>query len=365
MKIHVAEHDVLAKLLNRHRRRERGAHTVNLSVVLTEVLTWANRFIPSESGSILLDDPVLKIQPRRKGKLYFTACFGKKSASLVGTSLDNYLGIAGESYRNGKAYISSDVRRDRRFYSKIGETIDFATRSIICSPITVDGAVIGVIELINKKGGQAFIRKDLMLLKIFAGYTATLIKNALHARDFEEEARRDNLTGLYNDRFIFTALESAIEEMFKEGGDVTVIFLDLDHFKDVNDEYGHLAGGAVLREVADVLRKIFRRTRAVLARYGGDEYVIVLPGRGLEDSLHYAESICKGVACRTFLPKGIPGDTHARNIRGVVTCSVGIASLAGDTVTGENMKRVAERLIRSADNAMYTAKNSGKNRVST
>jgi diguanylate cyclase (GGDEF)-like protein len=365
MKIHVAEQDVLVKLLNRHKRRKGGGHTVNLSVVLWEVLSWANRLIPSESGSILLDDPLLKMQSKIKGRLHFTACFGKKSASLVGTSFEDCLGIAGESYRNGKPYISKDVRKDRRFYSKIGETIDFKTRSIICSPIAIDGAVIGVIELINKKDSREFKRKDLMLLKIFAGYTATLIKNALNARDFEEEAKRDNLTGLYNDRFLFRSLECAIEEMLRKGGYVTLIFLDLDHFKDVNDLYGHLAGSAVLKEVADILRKIFRGTKAVLARYGGDEYVIVLPERRLEDSLHYAESIRKGVASRTFLPKGIPGDTHARNIRGMVTCSVGVASLAGNMVTGGKVRRVAEGLIRSADSAMYIAKNSGKNRVAT
>jgi diguanylate cyclase (GGDEF)-like protein len=365
MKIHMAEQDVLEKLLNRHKRHKRGGHTVDLSVVLREVLNWANRLIPSESGSILLDDPILKMQSKRKGRLCFTACFGKKSASIVGTSFDDCLGIAGESYRKGNPYISKNVRKDRRFYSKIDEKIDFATRSIICSPIAIDGAVIGVIELINKKDSREFRRKDLMLLKIFAGYTATLIKNALNARDIEEDARRDNLTGLYNDRFLFRSLECAIEELLRKGGDVTLIFLDLDRFKEVNDLYGHLAGSAVLKEVADVLRKIFRGTKAVLARYGGDEYVIVLPGRGLEDSIDYAERIRKGIASRTFLPKGISGDTRARNISGVVTCSVGVASLSGNMVTGGNVRRVAEDLIRSADSAMYTAKNSGKNRVAT
>ncbi|HWR59920.1 MAG TPA: sensor domain-containing diguanylate cyclase [Thermodesulfovibrionales bacterium] len=363
MIIHVIEPDMLARLLHRHKRRKRGGQAVDLSVLLREVLSWANRLIPSESGSILLDDPVLKMKSKRGGRLYFTACFGRRSSSLAGTYLPDDLGIAGETYRTGRPYISRDVRKDRRFYSKIDEILEYRTRSIICSPIDVDGALVGVIELVNKKNSSQFKTEDLILLKIFAGYTGTLIKNALNANDIEEESRRDNLTRLYNARFFFGSLESAIEKALGSGGYLTLIFFDLDHFKDVNDCYGHLAGSAVLRQVADILRKIFRGTDAVMARYGGDEYVIMLPGKGLEVSIPYAESIRRGMESATFLPKGVPGDSRARNIRGVITCSIGVASLAGTPMVGANARRIAEGLIKSADKAMYEAKKAGRNAV--
>lgn len=332
-------------------------------MVLREILNWANRLVPSESGSILLDDPALKMRSGKRGRLCFAACFGRGAASLVGTSIADYLGIAGTSYKSSTPHISKDVLQDRRFYPKIDEAIGFRTKSIICSPIDIDGAVIGVIELVNKKSGLRYDREDLELLRIFAGYTATLIKNVLIGRDVEEEARRDNLTGLYNERFFFRSLEVEIGRVIREGGDVSLIFFDLDHFKEVNDRYGHLAGSAVLREVGDLLRKIFRGADAVMARYGGDEYVVALRGKGLEDSMPYAEGVREAVASRTFLRKAVSGDSLPLNIRGVVTCSVGVASLNRNGAKGCSVRLNAERLIKAADNAMYSAKESGKNGV--
>ena len=186
MKINIADTSILVKLLNRHKKHTDIGYEVNLGTTLKEILTWANKFVPSESGSIMLDDPVIKLDPKKEGRLYFAASFGKGSASLVGTSLPDKRGIFGETYRKSKPCISKDVKKDDKFYAKVDEQIGFRTFSIICAPIEIDGSTIGVIELINRKDRINYDGKDLALLEIFAGYTATLIQNALIARNLEE-----------------------------------------------------------------------------------------------------------------------------------------------------------------------------------
>lgn len=363
MKVHVADIAVLSRLLNRKKRHKDVGYEVDLGVVLKEILTWANRLVPSESGSILLDDPLLKLKKKSEGRLYFAACFGRGSASLVGTSMSEKWGIAGETYRKGRPYISKDVRKDTKFYPKIDEKTRHETKSIICAPIDIDESIIGVIELINRKDRINYDRNDLALLEIFAGYNATLIENALIARSFEELSKRDNLTGLYNDRYFFHWLEREVERVTKKGGDVVLIFFDLDRFKEVNDTHGHLAGSMVLKEVADILREIFRATEAVSARYGGDEYVIILSDTGLRDAMKYAERIRDRIASNIFLKRRAAGSGTPFNIRGVLTCSVGVSSLSQNIRQEGNIRQLVEALIKSADSAMYSAKKLGKNRV--
>ncbi len=363
MKINIADVPTLARLLNRKKRYGGAGFAVDLGVILSEILTWANRLVPSESGSILLDDPLLKWNPRGSGQLYFAACFGRGSRALVGTSLGEEYGIAGVTYRKGRPYISKDVQKDAKFYPAADRKTGLQSRSIICAPIVIGGAKIGVIELINRKGKANYDEHDLALLEIFAGYTATLVHNALIGRMFEELSKKDNLTDLHNDRFFFHSLEQEAMKVVRQGGDLSLIFFDLDRFKEVNDTHGHLAGSRVLKEVGDILRKIFIGVRAVLARYGGDEYVVVLPGMDIREAARYAERIRHDIAANVFLKTGDDIRGPRLNIRGVITCSVGVASISQSIKPGRIGRAVAESLIKAADSAMYDAKEHGKNRV--
>ena len=363
MKIHIAELPVLARLLNRKKKQRDIGYEVDLSIVLKEILTWADRLVPSEAGSVLLDDPIPKLGTGEEGRLYFSACFGKGSASLVGSSMPDSWGIAGEAYQSGRPYISRDVSRDTKFYSKISEKLRYETRSIICVPIRIEDSIIGVIELINRRDRANYDGNDLALLEIFAGYTATLILNALIARSFGELSKRDNLTGLYNDRYFFHSLEHEVEKTLKGECPVSLIFFDLDRFKEINDNHGHLAGSSVLKEVADLLRDVFAGTAAVMSRYGGDEYVIILPETKIEDAKVYAAEVRKKIAGNTFLSKRGSRGEPPLNIEGVITCSIGVAALSKPATPAKSIRETAEALIRSADTAMYEAKDSGKNRV--
>src|SRR3990167_1944 len=282
-------------MLHRRKRNKWERSEIDIGDLLKAILHRANEFVPSESGSLFLDDPVLKFENSDKGRLYFIACFGRGSSSIVGASIPRNIGIVGEVYNSGKPYISKDVKTDRRFYPGIDKKTKFQTRSIICVPIEIEGARIGVIELINSKEKINYEQKDLTLLKIFAGYTSTLIQNTLDAKMFEKLSRLDNLTGLYNDRFFFESLEKEIDMAVLKGMDVSLIFFDLDHFKEVNDTHGHLTGSRTLKEVGWLLEEIFNKTKAVVSRYGGDEFVIILPDTGLEVAGEYAETLRKKI----------------------------------------------------------------------
>lgn len=363
VKINIADVPTLARLLNRKKRYGGAGYAVDLGVILSEILTWANRLVPSESGSILLDDPLLKWHPEGRGQLFFAARFGRGSRTLVGTSLGEEYGIAGVTYRKGRPYISKDVRKDPRFNPMVDRKTGFRTRAIICAPIVIGRAKIGVIELINRKGKANYDEHDLALLEIFAGYTATLVHNALIGRMFEELSKKDTLTDLHNDRFFFHCLEQEAMKVVKQGGDLSLIFFDLDRFKEVNDTHGHLAGSRVLREVADILKKIFIGVKAVLARYGGDEYVVVLPALDIHEAARYAERIRHDIAANVFLKAGDDIRVPRLNIRGVITCSIGVASMSESIRATGSGRVVAESLIKAADSAMYVAKEQGKNRV--
>lgn len=363
MQIRVADTSLLSKILKRKIRARDIDHEVDLSVVLSEILTWANEFVQSESGSILIDDPVIKLDTNEDGKLYFVACFGSGSAHLVGTSIPNNAGIVGETYNSGKPYFCEDVSKDDKFISLSNESTKYECRSIICVPVYIDSSVVGVIELINRKDRINYDKRDLALLEIFAGYTGTFMQNALDARRFEELSKRDNLTGLHNDRYFLQRLTWEVRRVMRGGGDVALIFYDLDSLKQINDSYGHLVGSRVLKEIADVTREVFTNTDAILTRYGGDEYIIIMPDVQVETAIEYAERLRKSVADNVFIKTNGLSGSRALNLKGMITCSLGVASLNRNVDPVGKADQLVELLIRASDSAMYEAKESGKNKV--
>ena len=180
---------------------------------------------------------------------------------------------------------------------------------------------------------------------------------------FEKLSRLDNLTGLYNDRFFFESLEKEIDMAVLKGMDVSLIFFDLDHFKEVNDTHGHLTGSRTLKEVGWLLEEIFNKTKAIVSRYGGDEFVIILPDTDLKAGGEYAETLRKKIEDNIFIKEAAGAKEKALNIKGVITCSAGVASLKENTIPKREITKIGTALISQADKAMYEAKGQGKNRV--
>jgi diguanylate cyclase (GGDEF)-like protein len=346
------------------RRRAVPVLTLPMSLAdnLVAVLRKANEFVPSAAGSILLDNPTEKQSDRRHNQLTFIAAFGEKAPTLVGQRIPADRGIAGHVYQTGRAYHAGDVREDRFFYPGVDEETQYSTRSLVAIPIRIGQEVCGVLELINRRGAVEYSAQDRNLLEIFAGYISISIENVLDGRQAQEIAKRDNLTGLYNDRYLHIALRDAIRLAVEEGHDLAVLFLDLDFFKRVNDSHGHLAGSQVLRETGALLRRFSRREDAIVARYGGDEFVLALPRLGLTAAVNLAETIREEVLGATFCSQ--PGDIQLEPLHLTgLTCSIGVATLKRHLPAGLTADQSKSTLLRLADAAMYVAKETGRNQT--
>ena len=353
------------KFLKRRRRIkfEENEFEGKLDLMLREILQKANEFVPSESGSILLDEPEKKSPFLDRNNLVFVACFGEGSSKLTGVSLPSTKGIVGRTYCTGESYVSPDVREDKHFYGEIDKKTQFVTKSIICVPVLIGKSVCGVIELLNRKGKVNYTKEDLNLLEIFAAYTSTLIQNVLDAKRHKELSKEDSLTGLYNDRYFHIQLDMEVKKAREQRKELSLIFFDLDNFKFVNDSYGHLAGSRVLTEVGGILRDVVQAENAVIARYGGDEFVIILPDINYAQAFKIGNDIKESIKHHIFLEETSRYGDPAYHIKGAITTSVGVASYL-DCITMERKFEEDKNLfIKLADEAMYRAKETGRDKV--
>ncbi len=364
-RFHCLEPAELEAFLERRRATPAFGRDMSLAENLSTVLRKANEFVPSEAGSILLDNPNAKRSDRSQNSLTFIASFGDASEVLLGKEISAVDGIAGHVYREGRSYSASNPSDDELFYPLFDEDNQYQTRSLVAIPIRIEQEVCGVLELVNRKftdGG--YTQHDVNLLEIFAGFISVSIQNVLDGRQAQEIAKRDNLTGLFNDRFLHIALSGAIERCRSQDQDLVLLFLDLDFFKRVNDSHGHLAGSQVLQEVGHLLRQFEKGREFIAARYGGDEFVLVLPGCNLGEGIEVAETIREEIVSTTFCSVRGEIQPDPLYLTGI-TCSVGVASLRHHLAGEMSPERCKSTLLRLADSAMYVAKETGRNRTAT
>src|SRR5581483_7506495 len=196
-----------------------------------------------------------------------------------------------------------------------------------------------------------------------AGYTSFTLQNALDGKRAHELARKDDLTGLFNDRWFHVCLTEVVANARETQHAAVLMFMDLDQFKVVNDCHGHLAGSQVLREVGFLLKRIVQVENATVARYGGDEFVIILPNTTLDQAIVIAEEIRRTIAETTFLSREWALNNPPLHLHGIVSASIGIAEHIPTTDTSMLVEQEKSELLRRADSAMYQAKSQGKNQV--
>ncbi|MGE0488768.1 MAG: sensor domain-containing diguanylate cyclase [Vulcanimicrobiota bacterium] len=354
-RIHSLESNSIASLLE-------DAAALSLSVdrrldeIFKEILRVANQFVPSRSGSILLRDG------QTVDQLVFVASFGEGAENLVGRVVPPGRGISGSVYRSGEPAVANDPRSNQNFYDNIDTEIEHETRSLLCVPILIGASPIGVLSLVNRTEGP-FLEKDLALLEVFSGYVSASLNEVLQARHHAEMAKMDHLTGLYNDRYFFEVVSREMARVEQTQENLGLIFFDLDHFKSVVDRHGHLVGSQALREVGLLLARTVDHPGAKMARYGGDEYVVLLPGADLETIAQQAELIRWAVENAVLLCQPDAEGNPGLKLERAVTASVGTASLKHCQLAGQDLRAKRHRFIRLADEAMYRAKAEGKNRV--
>ncbi len=215
--------------------------------------------------------------------------------------------------------------------------------TVISMPLRASGTVVGVLNLYDKQGGGTFGEADVETLRTFAGGAATAVDNVLLHEEAQRLSITDELTGLWNYRYFQMTLGKEIERAARFGRPLALLMLDVDHFKRVNDDYGHQRGDAVLAELATRVRMEIREVDA-LARYGGEELVLILPETGYDGAAHIAERICHVVRRLPFTANGQPI---------YVTVSIGAAVFPAHGMTGA-------ALVRAADEALYVAKRRGR-----
>lgn len=333
-----------------------SGHQQELSIreVVTETLACAQSFVPCEAGSLMLS------HPEDEGALVFVASFGAGAEKLPGRTLPAGTGIAGEVYRSGRPLLTNNPARDTNFYQEIDRLTEHKTESLLCVPLEAFGESIGVLSLLNRLG-DGFKEQDLDLLKVFSQYITQSMQLMMEAKRQQDAALKDHLTGLYNDRYLYSYLSEKIQEALDYQTNLGLIFLDLDHFKAVVDTHGHLIGSQALREVGRLIGQVAARYGAITARYGGDEYVAVIPDSPQEKVRSLAEDLRVAIGEAELICQAESGQKIV--LERMVTASVGVCCLSQLKTHGMTTEATRQNLIRVADEAMYKAKDLGKNRV--
>jgi diguanylate cyclase (GGDEF)-like protein len=291
------------------------------------------------------------------------------------------VGIAGTVGKTGEIINIPEAYEDARFNPEFDKQTGFRTRSILCIPLkNIVGETIGAIQVLNKKSG-AFERDDEAILTALAAQASVAIDNAdlykklnelnfslenkirertadliranerlsVLNKELEEIAITDGLTQAFNCQYFMERIKQEVKRADRYGTSVSLLMIDIDHFKKVNDTRGHQAGDAVLSGVVRVIKECLRETD-LFARYGGEEFCLIATAMGLADAMVLAERVRALIEDAEF-----PYGAH----RLKVTISIGVSAWQPD------LKDDYEQMIRRADLALYQAKEGGRNRVST
>ena len=314
--------------------------TLDLRKVLDIIMEKISELFKPKNWSLLLLDDARR-------QLHFEIAVGEGADQLADVRLNLGEGIAGWVAENAEPLLISDAYSDPRFTPTADEKTNVRTQSIICVPLKSKGQVLGVIEIINQLESRSFRIEDLTLLKTLADYAAIAIENARFFNKVQELTITDDMTNLYNSRFLQQQIDAEIQRARRFHSKFSLVFFDLDRFKAINDTYGHLIGSKVLRESADIVRGCLRDID-VPTRYGGDEFVLLLPQTDREEALACTERILKAINDHVFAAD------EGLDIK--LTASFGIATYPDDALSKVD-------IIRLADNAMYHVKETTRNGI--
>jgi diguanylate cyclase (GGDEF)-like protein len=282
-------------------------------------------------------------------------------------------GIMGLAVATGEIQRCDDAASDERFARVQGSQ---PVGSLVCLPIRYGEEVLGVLNVSHPEPRFFDLTRE-RLLRLFAAVLAQVVSHWRHIHQMEavirartEDLQRaldqaqelreryealavvDDLTGLHNRRFFFPEAQAALSRARRYGEPFSVLTLDLDHFKRVNDLHGHAVGDRVLQDVGAALKAMLREGD-ILARFGGEEFVFALPETGADGAVRLAQRVRE---CLSRMSWDVGRERLA------VTASIGIAALAKDDTAGSTQEHL-DRLLAQADKALYSSKEGGRDRA--
>jgi len=334
--------DELARLQRRHAElrllydtiRDLGS-TLSVREVLDRLMGRVLDHLDAEIGSILL--------LRQDERMRIVTSRGLPGHVVERTAVAIGEGISGYVAETGRPLLVTNVETDDRFQRRNHER--YYTASFISAPLVHMGSALGVINVNNKRSRDEFYMSDLNLLEALAGHASAALVNAHRFEAVLERAQRDSLTGLANHGHMWSTLQVEVERADRHGRALSLVMLDIDHFKAFNDRFGHPAGDEALCVVARVL-EANSRSHDVVARYGGEEFAVILPETHVDGSLRYADKMRRAVEATRFEP-----DSCQR-----LSISAGVATTLGGALS-------AQKLVEQADARLYRAKRAGRNCV--
>lgn len=286
-------------------------------------------------------DVMLFIKKGNNEEFYLSPRVGKKN-----TKFSHHIreGIVGWVLKEGKPVYVEDAIEHPRYSTDVDLKVTKESPALLCAPLISRGTIHGAIEI----GGKSFSKEEIEILLTIADFSTVAIENSKHVAKIKELTITDDLTGLYNARHLSRVLEMEIRRAQRYEEEFAVIFIDLDKFKNVNDKYGHLVGSRVLKETGLLIGEALRKDIDSAFRYGGDEFVVVLPKTDSKGAEVVARRIQRVIKHRAFMSD--------EGERFHLTASFGIAIYPKDATSKED-------IIKLADESMYEVKRKGRDGI--
>jgi len=248
-------------------------------------------------------------------------------------------------FKERKSLSVEDINEDFRFnYTPLNTERYF--KSLISAPMVSQSRMVGLLRL-NSREKNSYSFDDLRLLDFISDLASSAINNARLYKTTEELSTKDSLTGFYIHRYLKESLAREVERARINKTPLSLIMIDIDHFKDYNDRYGHSAGDKVLMGISRIIFNDAVKYTQLIARYGGEEFVIVLPNMDKEKAYELAEKIRIDISMRKF---------SLRRKETNVTVSAGVTSYTDEIIK-------SEELLKKTDFLLYKAKKEGRNKV--
>ncbi|HUS19850.1 MAG TPA: sensor domain-containing diguanylate cyclase [Terriglobales bacterium] len=330
-----------ARLYSLEQRRARQMEAINAIARQTTALIELDELLEKVCVAILerFTTDHVSILLLEGSQLLLRAHRGKLTPLLAtGDEIPGEAGLTSESLKLGRSVLQNDVSRATGYIPGYTEA-----RAELCVPLIFFGEKLGVLVLDSKTPG-AFLQSDITPLESVADICAAAIQNAHHFESAKQLAYLDGLTGIFNRRFFEMRIVEELERAQRYKSEMSVIMLDIDNFKKLNDEFGHLLGDEVLRQVSTILQQHLRKGD-VVCRFGGEEFAILLPQANAESAMEVADKLRRAIETWHF--PGVPRP---------VTVSAGTAQYPEFGVT-------RDEVVSAADSALYLAKQAGRNCV--